>query len=268
MPSRFDPPRQVTTERLTTGYIAILTATQNLSGCCLIGVGHPLGSRSERVASIGISLVHTDARSEGRLPTRANGPDAEPFDRTTDRHMEGLADAAEEKAPRRRPFPFRCRAAIRSRAQGAGWAVCPVAAWPARASRNACSFVWSKEVRSTVPPTPSRSASTLSVVILRISKNRPAPPGVSAPAASFMKSSLMPASLSAPPRAPDAAPNAAPTSGIKKITPISMPQNAPDGAPAAVRFIIWFSFTRPLSVLDGDHGIAEFDQVLLLQSHE
>jgi hypothetical protein len=36
----------------------------------MIGVGHLLGSRSERVAAIGISLVHADARSEGRLPRR------------------------------------------------------------------------------------------------------------------------------------------------------------------------------------------------------
>ena len=87
-------------------------------------------------------------------------------------------------------------------AQAGGAAVVAVAAWPASASRRAASLVSSKDVRITVPPTPFRSARTLSVVIFRTSKNNPAVPGCSAPAASFIKSSLMPTSVNFPPATP------------------------------------------------------------------
>ena len=55
--------------------------------------------------------------------------------------LKGSPISAEEKAPRRRHFHSGVELPSGPAAQGAGWAVCLVAAWPARASRNACSFV-------------------------------------------------------------------------------------------------------------------------------
>src|SRR6202035_2947089 len=48
---------------------------------------------------------------------------------------------------------------------------------PASASRRASSLLWSSEVFSTTPPVPLIASRTLSVVILRISRKRAAPPG-------------------------------------------------------------------------------------------
>src|SRR5215472_14060539 len=104
---------------------------------------------------------------------------------------------------------------------------------PASAACNASSLVSSNELRSTVPPAPRNAASTLSVVILRISKNRAALPDCNVLAACFMKSSLIPRSASRPPSAPEAAPTAAPASGIIKSRPISEPHSIPDTAPCA-----------------------------------
>ena len=48
---------------------------------------------------------------------------------------------------------------------------------PARATCNAASWVWSREVFSTVPPSPLRPSSTLSAVNLRTSAKSAAVPG-------------------------------------------------------------------------------------------
>ena len=66
------------------------------------------------------------------------------------------------------------------------------------ASRRACSFAVSNEVRRTLPLTPFRLARTLSVVILRMSKKSTACPPSMLSATCFMNSSLMPTSDSAP----------------------------------------------------------------------
>ena len=55
------------------------------------------------------------------------------------------------------------------------------------------------------------------MVILRISRNNPAVPGSNAEAASFMKLSLMPTSVSRPPIAPEAAPAGAVDRGMIEI---------------------------------------------------
>src|SRR6185312_7153647 len=94
-----------------------------------------------------------------------------------------------------------------------------VAARPVKAVCSASCLVSSNEVRMTWPPMPSSAARTLSAVILRIRRKRPAAPGSSACAASFMNLSLIPRSVSRPPIAPDAAPTAAPSSGLRKMRP-------------------------------------------------
>jgi len=70
----------------------------------------------------------------------------------------------------------------------------------ASAVRRASSLLSSKEVRITVPPSPCKAASTLSVVILRTSRKSVALPDCRLCAASRMNLSLMPTSASAPPR--------------------------------------------------------------------
>src|SRR6516165_3989962 len=102
---------------------------------------------------------------------------------------------------------------------------------PASAACRASSLVSSNELRSTVPPAPRNAASTLSVVILRISRNNAALPDCRVLAACLMKASLMPRSANRPLSAPEVAPTAAPASGIIKSRPISEPHSIPDTAP-------------------------------------
>ena len=79
--------------------------------------GDPLDSRSDRVAAIGIGLVHADARSKSRPPTRGSWPDVEPFDRAADHNTEGLVTPW-RKAPSRRPLHTSFGAALETRCSG------------------------------------------------------------------------------------------------------------------------------------------------------
>ena len=84
-----------------------------------------------------------------------------------------------------------------------------------------------------MPPSPCKATRTLSVVILRFSRNSAALPACSVWDTSFMNLLLIPTSVSAPPSAPPAAPSATPATGIMKMNPISKAPERAVAAPAA-----------------------------------
>ena len=116
-----------------------------------------------------------------------------------------------------------------------------------------------------VPPSPCEAASTLSVVILRISRNSAALPDCSVCATSFMNLSLIPTSANAPPSAPAAAPSATPPRDHEDETDQQASERARGGASSSgMEDLVELDPT--VRLLDGDDSIAEFDQIKSLYS--